>query len=100
MSIRVPCDSCLQFVSHDFQWKNLKLMISIITRFAKVCSGVYGISCILFLSPLPVLQKQVVTLVLTQRKEKCIYMSSCEVLPLNSQSDVNIQYRYLLSLLI
>ena len=58
MSIRVPCDSCLQVVSYCFQQKNLKLIISVIARFAKVCCGVYGISFIQILSPLSVLQKQ------------------------------------------
>ena len=61
-------------------------------KFAKVCASVYGISFILFLSPLPVLQKQVVTLVPTQRQETSIYISSCELLPLNSQSDVDMRY--------
>ena len=54
--------SVLQVVSHCFQQKNLKLIILIITWFTKVCAAsVYGISFILFSSPLPVLQKQVIS---------------------------------------
>ena len=85
MSIPMSCDTCQ------------KLIMLIIVRFAKVWASVYGISFILFLSTLPVLQKQVV---IWLSQEKLIYISSCEVLPLNSQSDVNIQYISLLSLLI
>ena len=63
MSIPVPSDTVLQVVSCCFQQKkNLKLLtILIIIRFAKVCAIVYGVSIILFLSPLPVLQKQVIS---------------------------------------
>lgn len=99
MSIRVrviPTNN----LSHYFQQKNLNLITSFIAGFAKVCCGVYGISFIRFLSPLSVLQKQVITIVPTQGQQKCIYTSSCEVLPSNSQSDVKIRYRSLLSLLI
>jgi len=102
MSIRVSCHSCLKFVSHNLQQKSLKLIIYQLLRGLPrfIAAGVYGISFIRFLLPLSDLQKQVITIVPTQRQEKCIYMNSCEVLPLNSQSDVNIQYRSLLSLLI